>query len=315
MGTVANSCGPSERIQLSLVAFPLKVIVNTLAQRNPYWWITSERLLGHFKSLIGNKAQQEGSIAEGYIVEEALTLFSRYFEDIESRVNRPKRVNNGPNLNEASEMSFIFPTQGKPIGGSETFTMTQLEKTQAHRYVLLNCAAVKPFISEFRDYIRRNSRGRRPSTIEVERRVNKEFPDWFPKRIMNPDLANTISTDLEFLAQGPYPDAGRFTAYNINEFKFRTLSREQGSQTQNSGVFLMSDTSCIASNTDRSARLIHTGDREEHDPYIEASQANMVYYVNDETDEGYAEAQALRELPELNSVSICITRCNTTFIN
>lgn len=29
------------------------------------------------------------------------------------------------------------------------------------------------------------------------------------------------------------------------------------------------------------SRLIHTGDREEHDPYIEASQAKIVYYVND----------------------------------
>ncbi|OIT08741.1 hypothetical protein A4A49_62940, partial [Nicotiana attenuata] len=170
---------------------------------------------------------------------------------IESRVNRPKHVNDGPNLNEASEMSSVFPTQGKPIGGSETFTLTQLEKTQAHRYVLLNCAAIKLLI---RDYIRRSSKGRRPSATEVERRVNKEFPDWFPKRIMNPDITNTISTDLEFLAQGPCPDARRFTAYNINGFKFRTLSKEQGSQTQNSGVFLISDTSCIASNTNRNAR-------------------------------------------------------------
>jgi len=30
------------------------------------------------------------------------------------------------------------------------------------------------------------------------------------------------------------------------------------------------------------SRVIHTGDREDHDPYIEASQAQMVYYVNDE---------------------------------
>nr|XP_009775626.1 PREDICTED: uncharacterized protein LOC104225505 isoform X2 [Nicotiana sylvestris] len=323
-------------------------LVDEVIQGGPVhyrWMYFVERLLGHFKSIIGNKAQPEGSIAEGYIVEEALTLFSRYFEDIESRVDRPKRVNDGPNLNEASEMSSIFPTQGKPVGGSKTFTLTQLEKTQAHRYVLLNCAAVKPFI---RDYIRRSSRGRRPSITEVERRVNKEFPDWFPKRIMNPDIASTISTDLEFLAQGPCPDARRFTTYNINGFKFRTLSREQGSQTQNSGVFLTSDTSCIASNADRNARqadlpyygklediielnyygqfkvvlfkckwadttrdrgfksdawnfncvnfsrLIHIGDREEHDPYIEASQANMVYYVNDETDEGWSVAVHLK---------------------
>jgi len=107
-------------------------------------------------------------------------------------------------------------------------------------------------------------------------------------------------------------------------------------KSQNSGVFLTSSTSCVASSVDNNireanlayygklediielnyyghfkitlfkckwvnttkdkgfkkdpwgfnciifSRLIHTGDREEHDPYIEASQAEMVYYVNDE---------------------------------
>ncbi|KAM3233934.1 hypothetical protein P3L10_019293 [Capsicum annuum] len=103
-------------------------------------------MLGYFKSFVGNKSQAEGSIAEGYMVEEALTFYSRYFEDIELRVNRPKRVNDESNHNEASNRSFMFPRQGKPIGGSSTFPLNFLEKTQAHRYVLLNCAAVQLFI-------------------------------------------------------------------------------------------------------------------------------------------------------------------------
>ena len=35
-------------------------------------------------------------------------------------------------------------------------------------------------------------------------------------------------------------------------------------------------------------RLIHIGDREEHEPYIEASQAQMVYYVDDVVNEGWS---------------------------
>nr|XP_009768699.1 PREDICTED: uncharacterized protein LOC104219689 [Nicotiana sylvestris] len=147
------------------------------------WMYFIERLLGYFKSLIGNKAQSEDSIAEGYIVEEALTFCSRYFDEIESRLDRPRRVNDEPNLNEASEISSIFPPQGKPFGGSSTFPLTLL--------------------------------------------------------IMNPEIEDTISIDLKFLARGPAPYA---------------------------------------------RRLIHIGDREDDDPYIEASQANMVYYVDDETD-------------------------------
>ena len=61
-------------------------------------------------------------------------------------MNRPKRVNNEPNNNEASRKSSTFAQQGKPVGGSTTKPFTTLEKTQAHRYVLLNYAAVKPFI-------------------------------------------------------------------------------------------------------------------------------------------------------------------------
>ena len=104
------------------------------------------RLLGHFKSLVGNKAQPEGSIAESYIVEETLTLCSRYFEDIESRVNRPRRVDDKENNISSSETISLFPRQGKHVGMSSTFTLTPLERAQAHRYVLLNCVAVQPFI-------------------------------------------------------------------------------------------------------------------------------------------------------------------------
>ena len=35
------------------------------------------------------------------------------------------------------------------------------------------------------------------------------------------------------------------------------------------------------------SRLIHIGDHEEHDPYIEDSQAEMVYYVNDEVNKDW----------------------------
>ncbi|XP_020970639.1 uncharacterized protein LOC107623408 [Arachis ipaensis] len=40
----------------------------------------------------------------------------------------------------------------------------------------------------------------------------------------------------------------------------------------------------------RLLRLIHTGEREEHEPYIEASQAQMVYYVDDMVNKGWSIA-------------------------
>ncbi|WVY89454.1 hypothetical protein V8G54_034968 [Vigna mungo] len=288
-----------------------------------------KRELGHLKTFVRNKAQPEGSIAEGYLAEESLTFCSRYIEDIETRFNRPQRVCDNPDDNEPIESS-IFPQGGRAIGGSSMFTLTQMQKLQAHRYVLLNCAIVTPFVDEFRELIKRRSRGRRPSTTEIETRVFKEFVDWFKQRIMNPEIVNTMSMDLKFLARGPLDNARRFTAYNINGFKFQTLTQDEGLRTQNSGVFLTSNTACVSSSVDRNLRqedlpyygklediielnyygrfkvflfkckwvdttrergyrkdqwnfncvnfdrLIYIGDREEHEPYIEASQAQMV---------------------------------------
>ncbi|KAK2444095.1 hypothetical protein QL285_015148 [Trifolium repens] len=157
-----------------------------------------------------------------------------------------------------------------------------------------------------------------------------------------------MSTDMKFLARGPLDNARRFTAYNVNGFKFRTLALEEGLRTQNSGVFLTSNTSCVSSSVDQNLRqadlpyygklediieinyyghinvvlfkckwadttrdrgykkdqwkfncvnfdiLIHVGDREDHDPYIEASQAQMVYYVDDLVNEGWSVAVHLK---------------------
>jgi len=63
-----------------------------------------------------------------------------------------------------------------------------------------------------------------------------------------------VSDDLKYLARGPTPHARRFTAFNVNGFKFRTQSREHGMKTQNSRVFLTSSTSCVASSADNNIR-------------------------------------------------------------
>ncbi|XP_019417184.1 PREDICTED: uncharacterized protein LOC109328254 [Lupinus angustifolius] len=235
-----------------------------------------ERELGHLKSFVRNMAQPEGSIAESYLAEESLNFCSRYIEDIETRFNRPRRVCDDPSDKEPLFVSSIFP------------------------------------------------------------------------QIMNPDTINSMSTGLKFLARGPLDIARRFTTYNINGFKFRTLAREEGMRMQNSGVFLTSNTSCISSSVDGNIRqadlpyygklediieinyygyfrvilfkcrwadttrdrgykkdswnfncvnfdrLIHNGDREEHEPYIEASQAQMVYYVDDVVNKGWNVAVHLK---------------------
>ena len=146
---------------------------------------------------------------------------------------------------------------------------------------------------------------------------------------------------LVTLAQGPINQAKRYTTYNVNGFKFRTLERENGLNTQNSGVFGTFGTRSYSSNSDVNMRYggvpyygklvdiielnyngvfsvtlfkcewantthprgiktdklgftsinftrpIHTGEHEDDEPYIKASEAQMVFFVNDEKEGGW----------------------------
>ncbi|XP_057518337.1 uncharacterized protein LOC130799249 [Amaranthus tricolor] len=47
--------------------------------------------LVHLKTFLRNRAQPEGYIAEGYILEETITFCSRYLEGVETLFNRPRR--------------------------------------------------------------------------------------------------------------------------------------------------------------------------------------------------------------------------------
>nr|GEX90590.1 hypothetical protein [Tanacetum cinerariifolium] len=58
---------------------------------HPRWMFPFEKFMKKLKGYIRNKAKLEGSIAEGYVVEEALTFSSHYFRDVTMKFNRPDR--------------------------------------------------------------------------------------------------------------------------------------------------------------------------------------------------------------------------------
>ncbi|GJU43434.1 hypothetical protein Tco_1200700 [Tanacetum coccineum] len=57
----------------------------------PRWMFPFERYMKKLKGYVRNKAKPEGSIAEGYVAEEALTFSSHYFWDVTMKFNRPDR--------------------------------------------------------------------------------------------------------------------------------------------------------------------------------------------------------------------------------
>jgi hypothetical protein len=55
------------------------------------WMYPFERYMKKLKAYVRNKAKPEGSIAEGYVADEALTFCSMYLEGMHTKFNRPDR--------------------------------------------------------------------------------------------------------------------------------------------------------------------------------------------------------------------------------
>ena len=53
-----------------------------------HWMYPIERFLLTLKNYVRNKSKQEGSIAEGYLMEEATIFCSRYLDNVETKLNR-----------------------------------------------------------------------------------------------------------------------------------------------------------------------------------------------------------------------------------
>ncbi|PKU86214.1 hypothetical protein MA16_Dca002045 [Dendrobium catenatum] len=104
-----------------------------------------ERFLGKLKSYVRNRSRPEGSIAEGYIVDECLTFRSLYFaEHVKTRHNQLGR--NELEENVSNEGLNIFATNGQSLGKREVKIFNDDSLTKAHRYVLFSCEEIEPYV-------------------------------------------------------------------------------------------------------------------------------------------------------------------------
>ncbi|KAL4321456.1 hypothetical protein AHAS_Ahas14G0112300 [Arachis hypogaea] len=139
----------------------------------------------------------------------------------------------------------MFPVIGKASGAVSHFGLTLMERDQAHRHVLVNCEAVVLFIeTETKRKLRHQTR----SQSKIDCVVHAEFPRWFKREV---PMDNTIhSKEIKLLACGLILQARHFGAYNVNGYKFRTITKEDGLKTQKSGVYVSSNTRSYASMRD-----------------------------------------------------------------
>jgi hypothetical protein len=103
-----------------------------------------ERRLLTCKRYVRNTARPEGSIAEAYVVDECLTFCSRYFDDMETRFNRPGR-NIERDDSHVGDVS-VFKHGVNFIGASE-YLEAGAEYDKMVWYVLRSCPEVQPYIT------------------------------------------------------------------------------------------------------------------------------------------------------------------------
>ncbi|CAN1147235.1 hypothetical protein LINPERHAP2_LOCUS15753, partial [Linum perenne] len=132
------------------------------------------------------------------------------------------------------------------MGNGDSFKLSQLEWTQAFHYVLVNSPAAQPLLRECEVETRREL-GRRASETAINKAVHRKLVSWVQKKIL--DGSTSHNEDWMTLARGPNVHARRFTIYDINGYRFRTIAREEGLKTQNSGVATKFGTDSVSSSS------------------------------------------------------------------
>ncbi|KAL5579091.1 hypothetical protein UlMin_011533 [Ulmus minor] len=107
------------------------------------WMYPFERYLKRLKDYVRNAAKPEGSISEGYVVDEALTFCSRYFDDIETRFNRPDRNDDGIHR---TRRLFVFESQCKPMGKQSQVYVEKNVRDRAEFYILNNSPEIETYL-------------------------------------------------------------------------------------------------------------------------------------------------------------------------
>ncbi|GKC88285.1 hypothetical protein Tco_1148934 [Tanacetum coccineum] len=163
----------------------------------PWWMYPFKRYMKKLKGYVQNKAKPESSIAEGYVVEEALTFSSHYFQDVTMKFNRPDRN---------SVIRFDHQELKKVIW-----------------YVLHNSPKIDMYQAKFKSEFPNQD-------------MKEEFLGWFGSQIcqrhIDKDPGVSASSELFALACGPTPTPISVNFCVVNGVRFVMHSRDERHTTQ-----------------------------------------------------------------------------------
>ncbi|XP_074283394.1 uncharacterized protein LOC141607944 [Silene latifolia] len=223
------------------------------------WMYPIERYLAHLKSYVSNKAQPEGSIAEGYMLEETITFCSRYLGDIETIFNRSKRNDDG--IQDMSD--YLFHSGGRVVGMIEKVQNLDTSTPQGQLRKALagglnnHCKRMTGFMIngyKFQTVDREENRRTQNSGVMVE--ADGETYYGKLKDIYELDYFGQCKVVMFSCA---WVDIHR----GVKKFEDRSV--------------------CV-----NFSKLMHTGRNLADDPFIFSCQAKQVFYVDDEMQKGWS---------------------------
>ena len=191
------------------------------------WMYPIERYIGRLKKFVRNKARPEGSIAEGYVVEEALHFCEQYLNGVESKFVKV------PHVTERKFDLEIFEPCGRPLKGVKFTTLADSLLKKAEWFVLNNCPEVEPYVAEHKEFLRQQN-----IQANLDKVQEETVATWFRKKIglLYATRSGEVNDDLYALSCGPDRRVRTYTGYIVNGVKFLTKEVDDRRQTQNCGV-------------------------------------------------------------------------------
>ncbi|RVW24072.1 hypothetical protein CK203_091352 [Vitis vinifera] len=253
------------------------------------WMYPFERYMKVLKGYVRNHNRPEGCIAECYLAEEAVEFCTEYLSGTHA-IGIPKSNN--------YDNKF-----GRPITGGRSTNIDHKSWLQAHHYVLENTTIVQPYIEEHMNWLKSQYPRQSKRQIWLQEEHMRCFTYWLKGKVEEAiHNGQDISNTLRWLAHGPTHQVVKYPGYIINGCRYHTKERDMTCVTQNSGVSILAGTMQIASSKDKNpcdwvdnkngikvdelgftlvdfSKIGHKSD-----PFILASQAKQVFYVEDQLD-------------------------------
>ncbi|XP_027182187.1 uncharacterized protein LOC113780602 [Coffea eugenioides] len=245
----------------------------------------------------------EGSIAQGYLAEECINFCSLYLADyVETKFNRPSR--NEEVHKEIEDGLDIFSESGHPLERGKPTVFDAHIMSKAHQYILFNCDAVTPYIEQHRRLI---EEGHPQIPQHLKERLHSEnfaccFAEHIDKYVVNGFRFHTKEVEKKRKTQnsGVTVNATTSSFASIRDQNpvlselvyFGVLKNMIELIYEGRRVVLfecdwISNGSRMKQDADGFTLVNFANVRPHVEPFILASQASQVFYVEDPTDKDW----------------------------